>query len=280
VEENPGPTVITPQDHIEVFVSWASKYGDTFLEALDKVSLARGKILLAQQLEGIGMSLETFQLKWSLTAVDIHNLPPLIVAYQQFAAVNLLVTDTSFLWVASQDAPDIASLQEELRQLKLQVSSQGRPPAPPALKPLCAAAVSHFQTLPGRPQWMHRMSPIFSTLLLPRESPGAELDLIAQLWEVMVDAYSENQRRFRPSSSQSSVSSFAGAGFSLDQALQNGGTLSVETHPRGSVQFLLHQGKKWYVSQKSRQLWDTTLPPPSACFSCGEHHWFWQCQAP
>ena len=53
----------------------------------------------------------------------------------------------------------------------------------------------------------------------------------------------------------------------------------METEPTplgGIANFALLQGKRYYVSKKGA-LWDTAVPPPSACNHCGATHWFWQC---
>jgi hypothetical protein len=280
VESNPGPATSSTPDSVLVFHIWASKYGPTFVQAVERLELARGSIIFSQKLEVVGLSLETFQLKWSLTDLDIHALPDLVVGYEVFAGVSLDLSNSDFQWLPSKAALDLTSLQEEIKLLKVQLVTRSHtPPAPPPLTPLSSSTLSYFQTLPNKAQWMTKMSGVFSNFLLSHPADHPVPPPILELWEIMTDAHQDNQRRFRPSP-QPSRSNAGMATFSLDQALQNGGRLAYEKYPKGSVQFLHYQDKTWYISQKSRQAWDTSIAPPSACYGCGEHHWFWQCATP
>jgi hypothetical protein len=57
VESNPGPT--TP-DHTPAFLSWAQKFGPMYIQAMEKADVARLKIGLLQQLDGLALSPQDF----------------------------------------------------------------------------------------------------------------------------------------------------------------------------------------------------------------------------
>ena len=113
------------------------------------------------------------------------------------------------------------------------------------------------------------------------------------LWRTLVSTYFQYQSSYRHTTQSSNqhlnpTQSTAPSqpptqgrrrplGFSLEQARQRGGIITTEQTPHGISTFVTLDNHKYYMSKRG-DLWDTSLPPPGACFECGQLHWHWECQ--
>jgi hypothetical protein len=263
------------------FQTFADRWGKLFLSALEPVEVARRGIQLQEYTLHQGLSLDNVFGVLSSPSFPIDDLVNLLVAYERFASVSFSWGPEGYQWTSvSQEGPEVQALRLELASLKLQLEKTAEVP----LTPLSPASLKAFQAVSGRSKWMLKMTTIFGEFVHSRsedmdEGPSPYLE---RLWEAMVEAHLENQKRFRqgiPSTGGGS-SGFprSQAGISVDTALSQGGTLSSEDTPRGQLTFCLWRGAKYYVAQKTKVLWDVSLPPPGVCNKCREPHWFWECK--
>ena len=56
-----------------------------------------------------------------------------------------------------------------------------------------------------------------------------------------------------------------------------GGVVVHERIGGKSVRFVSWKDAKYYVAQNTGRMYDVSVPPPSACDTCGAMHWFWEC---
>jgi hypothetical protein len=264
VEPNPGPPLVP-------LATFYSTFYRTFADTADKTALARQAIQ-------IRIRTQDWPETWVATVTSGCNGIPsmeeaysLLAAYEIFSETQLTMDGQGFSWVTTQ-SDEVATLRERIRLLELTR-------IPPSKTDLLSGPTpdnfTRFRLLPGLPTWLSTALDLFEkhhSPPLPSPSP-----LLEGLWHCLVDAYFDGSGTPKPPAGRPHPNTIRRpAELSLSSLKEQGGRVETEVTDHGTVTWAFLREKRYFLSKKGA-LWDTSIPPPAPCFSCGTNHWFWEC---
>lgn len=285
VEPNPGPA--TPP---MPFTEFATSFASDFMSHADKTQLARHYADLQRRSIAWQPGWHVPLLEGTSLSLDLGASMQLLAAYEVYSDTRLTNQGATFGWV-TEAADEVAALKAQLAALKLQLE----PPSQESLRgDYYWANVTAFKNLNPGPQWMKDLVAIFEDV--SKDISDDKTPHLLDIWRLLVDAHFRYSQSFPrtpgvPSSARTPVASSSNATangsqhvaasrrpvpITLRQVTERGGTVAQETTAHGATTFAYLDGHKYYVSKKG-DLWDTTVPPPQACFRCGQAHWHWEC---
>lgn len=176
---------------------------------------------------------------------------------------------------------EIAQLKAEIEKLKLtQASSSSQPqlPTQDQLILLTKQNVETFATLPSLQQWMRTFTETFARSV-DSTNPTSTADTVSQLWANMVTTYFHYNQKYATQKHSFRPHRTTPLNLTYNQAMEQGGRLSMEQTQKGVCTFIILNDKRFYVAQHSGRIYDTSQPPPQACDRCGAMHWHWECSS-
>lgn len=265
VEANPGPSTISLPEFYNNFYR-------LFVESADRNSLARRAI-------AIRIRTQDWPDQWTSDVMGpCGSLPSLeegfnlLAAFEVFSETELVFDNAIFSW-RPDVSDEISHLKERIRQLELSRT-------PPSRSDLMTGPsvdnIARFRLLPTPPTWLLSALDVFERW--SSGDPGVGSPYLNDLWPCLVDSYFDTVAlSFRPNGPKGpGPTARRPAELSLASLKERGGRVETEVTDHGTVTWAFLDDKRYFLSKKGA-LWDTSVPPPAPCFSCGVQHWFWQC---
>lgn len=292
VEANPGP----PQLRFEAF---RGDLASVFTDTLDSLTLARAVTDILALLQQGGVEPLALPSLLNLENTSMDQALRLAAAYALYSGCSLSCAEGSISWKppgpppsgnapGTPDQASVADLEAKVKALeaRLAAASAQAPPPPP---PFNTSSVQEFLDLSGKPKWMNGLGSILlSSLNSVAES--APQESLVEIWHFLLRTHQDYSQQYnyhrhplqpnpsplRPTSSTPRFRAVK-ASFTLAEAQAKGAVPFVEQTPSGPATFVILEGRKFYLSQRSGVLWDALAPPPGPCNKCGADHWQWQC---